>query len=227
MTRTRGATRAAADVRDAAAGAARTVFSRRAVPLWIAAAVVVALLAGFVIFGGLAPASRTPAQVPAGDEVRTSLYRIAVLDAELTDTVESQFLEAEPGETLLVLTVLLENLSDHAVGVERSADRAESRMIVGREPLLELSGITSTGTARSWRTDGSTRAMILQPGVAAEVSIAWPVADDEATAALDSGAARLDVHDAVEQSGQVILAASTITWRRAELQAQLDLEVTQ
>jgi hypothetical protein len=213
-------------VRDAAADTARTVFSRRAVPFWIAAAVVVALLAGFVAFGGLAPASRTPTQLSAGQEARTSLYSITVLDAELTDAVESQFLEAEPGETLLVVTVRLENLSDHAVGVERSADRVESRMIIGRESLLELSGITATGTARSWRADGSTPAVILQPHVPAEVTIAWPIADDDATAAvLDTGRARLDVHDAVEQSGQVILAASTITWRRAELHAQLDLEV--
>lgn len=196
-------------------------------PWLISAAVVVALLAVFIGFGGLAAASRTPAAVATGEEARTSLYSVAVLDAELTDAVESQFLEAEPGETLLVVTVRLENLSDRAVGVERSADRVESRMIVGRESLLALSGITTTGTARSWRADGSTPAVILQPGVPAEVNIAWPIADDADTAAvLDAGTVRLDVHDAVEQSGQVIISASTITWRRAELLAQLDLEVT-
>lgn len=220
-------TRGAGGVRDAATRAVRPAFSRGAAPFWIALALSVVLLVGFIGFGGLAPASRTPAQVSAGDEARTSLYSVTVLDAVLTDTVERQFLEAEPGETLLVVTMRLENLSDRAVGVERSADRVESRMIVGREPLLELSGVASTGTARSWRTDGSTRAVILQPGVPAEVTVAWPVADDDATAAaLDEGAARLDVHDAVEQSGQVILAASTITWRRAELSARLDLGVT-
>lgn len=216
----------AAGVRDAAAGAARTAFSRRAVPLWIAAAAVVGLLAGFIGFGGLAPASRTPAMVAAGDEARTSLYTVSVLDVELADAVESQFLEAGPGETLLLVTVRLENLSDRAVGVERSADRVESRLIVGREPMLALSGVTPTDTARSWRADESTRAVILQPGVPADVTIAWPVRDDAATAAaFDEGTVRLDAYDAVEQSGQVILAASTITWRRAELRAQLDLDV--
>lgn len=216
----------AAGVRDTAAGAARTAFSRRAAPFWIAAAAIVGVLAGFIGFGGLATASRAPAQVSAEDTARTSLYTVTVLDAELTDAVESQFLEAEPGETLLVLTVRLENLSDRAVGVERSADRIDSRMIVGREPMLELSGLTATGTARSWRADGSLRAVILQPGVPADVTIAWPVADDDATArAFTEGTARLDVHDATEQAGQVILAASTVSWRRAELSAQLDLEV--
>ena len=215
----------AAGARDAATGAARTVFSRRAVPFWIAIAAIIGLLAGFIGFGGLAPASRTPDMVAAGDEARTSLYAVSVLDVELTDAVESQFLEAEPGETLLLVTVRLENLSDRAVGVERSADRVESRMIVGREPMLEISGVTPTGTARSWRADESQRALILQPGVPAEVTIAWPIADDDA-AAFDEGTIRLDAYDAVEQSGQIILAASTITWRRAELRAQLDLRVT-
>ncbi|WP_341947640.1 hypothetical protein [Microbacterium sp. LWH11-1.2] len=221
MTRTQGV---AAGARAAAAGAARTVVSRSALPFWIAAAAIVALLAGVIGFGGLAPASRTPAQVSAGDGARTSLYTVSVLDAELTDAVESQFLEAEPGETLLVVTVRLENLSDRAVGVERSADRVDSRMIVGREPMLEISGVVVTGTARSWRADGSPRAVILQPGVPAEVTIAWPVADDDATVrALADGTARLDVHDATEQAGQVILAASTINWRRAALSAQIEL----
>lgn len=223
MTRTRGA---AAGARDAAVGAARTVFSRRAAPFWIAAVAIVGLLAGFVGFGGLASASKTPTIVATGDEARTSLYSATVLETDLTDAVESQFLEAEPGETLLVITVRLENLSDRAVGVERSADRVESRMIVGREPMLELSGIAATGTARSWRADGGRRAVILQPGVPADVTIAWPVADDAATKdALAEGTVRLDVYDGVEQSGQVILAASTISWRRDELSAQLELEV--
>ncbi|WP_435747152.1 hypothetical protein [Microbacterium sp. PMB16] len=223
MTRTRGM---AAGARDAAAGAARTVFSRRAAPFWIAVAAIIGLLAGFIGFGGLASASRTPTIVASGQEARTSLYSAAVQEVELTDAVESQFLEAEPGEQLLVVTLRLENLSDRAVGVDRSADRVESRMIVGREPMLELSGITATGTARSWRADGSVRAVILQPGVPADVTIAWPVADDDTTAeALERGTVRLDVYDAVEQSGQVILAASTISWRRADLSAQLNLEV--
>ncbi len=213
----------AAGARNAAAGAARAAISRRAVPFWIAVAAVIGLVAGFIGFGGLAPASRTPTMVAAGSEARTSLYSVSVLDVELTDTVESQFLEAEPGETLLLVTVRLENLSDRAVGVERSADRVESRMIIGREPMLELSGVTPTGTARSWRADESQRAVILQPGVPADVTIAWPIADDDATA-LDEGTIRLDAYDAVEQSGQVILAASTISWRRSELSAQLALE---
>lgn len=187
----------------------------------IAAAAIVALVVAVIAFGGLAPASRTPALVAAGEAARTSLYTVAVLDAELTDAVESQFLEAEPGQTLLLVTVRLENLSDRAVGVERSADRVESRLIVGREPMLELSGLTPTATARSWRADGSQRAVILQPGVPADVVIAWSVDADEAAAAVADGAIRLDAYEGIEQGGQVILSASTISWRRAELRAEL------
>ncbi len=215
----------AAGVRDAAAGATRYLFTRRAAPFWVAAVAIIAVAAGFIGFGGLAPASRTPAVIATGDVARTSLYSIAVLETEFTDAVESQFLEAEPGETLLVVTVRLENLSDTAVGVQHSPDRVESRMLIGSEPLLELAGVAATGAARSWRADGTRRAVVLQPGVPADVMIAWPIADDDVTAAaFAAGAVRIDAYDAVEQSGQVIVSAANITWRRAELRAQLELE---
>ncbi|MGV2902645.1 hypothetical protein ACNPM4_13275, partial [Microbacterium sp. AGC62] len=144
-----------------------------------------------------------------------------VMDAEVTDEVEEQYLEAEPGETLLIVTVRLENLSDRAVGVEGTADQVASRLLSSSAPLLELSGVTVTDTARSWRTDGSLRAVVLQPGVPADVRIAFPVADD----ALDEHEAHLDVYDAREQSGQVILSPSAITWRRTDLIARTPVEV--
>lgn len=184
------------------------------------------LLAVFIGTGGLADGDTVPAVVPTGTEARTSLYAATVMDAEITDAVESQFLEAEPGEMLVVLTLEMENLSGHAIGIERSADRVESRMITSGEPLLELSGVTPTGPARSWRADDTAPAVILQPGVPAEVKIAWSVSDDELDDALSEKAVRLNVYDAVEQSGQVILSASTTTWRRAELSAQIPLAVS-
>ena len=203
--------------RQAASGA----FSRAAVPLWAVVVAIVGLLGAFVAFGGLAPATTQPLLVPVGSEVRTSLYTVTVIDAEVTDEVEEQYLEAEPGETLLIVTVRLENLSDRAVGVEGTADQVASRLLSSSAPLLELSGVTVTDTARSWRTDGSLRAVVLQPGVPADVRIAFPVADD----ALDEHEAHLDVYDAREQSGQVILSPSAITWRRTDLIARTPVEV--
>lgn len=207
--------------RQAADGAARSAFAPAAVPLWAAAVAIIGLPVAFVAFGGLAPATSQPLLVPAGSEARTSLYAVTVLDAEVTDEVEGQYLEAEPGETLLVVTVRLENLSDRAVGVEGTADRVASRLLSSSAPLLELSGVTATDTARSWRSDGSLRAVVLQPGVPAEVRIAWPVADD----ALAEHEPHLDVYDARAQSGQVILSSSAVTWRRTELVARTPVEV--
>lgn len=223
MTRTRGV----AGARGTADAARRTALSRKAIPFWVGGAGVIVLLAVFIGSGGLAKGVTVPALVSAGAEARTSLYAATVVNTEVTDAVESQFLEAEPGQTLVVLTLEMENLSGRAIGLERSADRVESRMISSSEPLLELSGLpTPTGPARSWRADGTTPAVILQPGVPAEVKIAWSVADDALDDAVSEKALHLNVYDAVEQSGQVIISASTITWRRAELSAQIPLPVS-
>jgi hypothetical protein len=201
--------------------AAGTVFSRAAVPLWIAGAAIVAVLIGFVGFGGLTTATPQVRVVPAGEEARTSLYAVTVLGAELTDEVEGQYLEAEPGETLLVVTLRLENLSDRAVGIEGTVDRVSSRLLSASAPLLVPSDVAVTGSARSWRVDGSLRAVVLQPGVPADVRIAWPIAGG--TDPTDG--AHLDVYDARAQSGQVILSASAVTWRRTDVGARIPLEI--
>ncbi len=218
MTRTRGPAAAAVKM---AKTAARSAFTRASLPFWVGGAAVVAVLGGFVGLGGLRSADTDPDVVAAGDEVATSLYAATVLDVELADTVESQFLKAEPGETLLVVTFDLENLSERAIGIDRSADRVESGMLSSRTPLLELSGVTATGAARSWRADDSTRAVILQPGVPAEVKIAWPVSER----LISEHGARLNIYDATERTGKVIVSSSTISWQRADLTAQVALEV--
>lgn len=207
-------------VRARATETVRTVFSRATVPLWIAAGAVVAALGGFVAFGGLTTAVPSVPTAAVGEEVRTSLYAITVRGAEFTDAVEEQYLEAEPGETLFVVTVRLENLSDRPVGVEGTVDRVSSRLVASSTPLLDLPGAAVTGDARSWRTDGSLRAVVLQPGVPADVQIAWPVAAGTA----EQDQLRLDVYDARAQAGQVILSSSAITWRRTDLRASIPIE---
>ncbi|MFJ2368527.1 hypothetical protein [Microbacterium sp. NPDC087665] len=207
--------------RSATAHAARTATSRAAVPFWVVAAAVVALVAVFVSFGGLATATSEPAPVAVGSEARTSLYAVTVLDGELTDAVEEQYLEAEPGETLLVLTVVIENLTDHPIGVDSAADRVEARLIRARAPMLQVAQATSAFSTRAWRPDGSSGQVVLQPGVPSEIRIAWSVPDD----AFPDGTARLDVFDAVEQGGQVILSSSTISWQRKQQTAQITVDL--
>ena len=201
--------------------ARRSLFASSSAPVWIAAIVALALILAFIAFGGLRQAESSPTLTPAGTTARTSLYAVTVLSAELADSVDEQLFEAEPGDDLLIITVRLENLSSQAVGVDQGADRVKSQLIRAQEPLLDLSGVTATEDARAWRTDGTLRGVILQPGVPAEVRLVWPVPEGS----FPDGIAHLDVFDARERTGQAILSASAVTWRRTELATRIAVEV--
>ncbi|MGM7671605.1 hypothetical protein [Microbacterium sp. A93] len=203
--------------RTTASRLARSAVSPAAVPAWIALAVAGVALVGVVTFGGLDRSDPIPAELTVGEEARVSLYAVTVLDAELTDSIEEEFLEAEPGETLLVATVLLENLSDRPVGVGVGADRVQSQLISASNPLIELADVEQTSSPRVWRDDGSAGSVILQPGVASEVRIAWTVPDD----ALPDGDFQLNVHDAAVSTGKILLASDHITWKRGDISARI------
>lgn len=191
--------------------------------LWIAAAAIVAIVIVVMLMGGLAQAQPSPSQLGAGDEARTSVYAVTVLDAQFTSEVESEYLEAEPGEKLLVMTMLFENLSDQPIGVGTTADRLKAGIINTDDPLLDLTGIAEIGSASVWRADGSAGQVILQPGVPSEVTIAWTVPED----AFADGVVSLDVHEVEIRRGAVILSSGVVTWRPAELSAQITVDATE
>lgn len=211
----------AEEARRASARAAHAATRRTALPFWVAGVSVIALLSVFVIAGGLAASERTAAEVGAGDTVRTSLYTITVQRAELADEVESQYLTADDGETLLLVTVEMENLSDRPIGVGTAANRVESKIVNSRTPLLEVPNTTDSFSTRAWRPDDSSGGVILQPGVPSEVVLAWSVPDD----AFPEGTVPIDVFDAREQGGQVILSSSVISWQRTDQVARVSVEL--
>ena len=178
------------------------------------------LAAAFVGLGGLRPASASPTEFDAGEEVRTSLYAVTVLDAETTDAVENR-MEAGPGEILVVATLRLENLSDRPIDIGGSVDRVEARLVNAADPLLALVDVEPTDYARSWRTDGSAGAIVLQPDVPAEVQISWPVPEDS----MDDGILRLDVHEPSISTGTVILSSDHVSWDRGDLVARIAVPV--
>ncbi len=208
-------------VRGAVERGLRSALDPSTAPLWIAVVVALGIALPFIAFGGLGPAQRTSAQASAGEQVRTSLYAVTILSAELVDEVEEQYLEAEPGDRLLVVTLELENLSTVPVGILQTVDGVRSRLVSSSTPLLDLSGGTASDDPAVWR-DGSLAAVVLQPRVPAEVRIAWPVPADS----FPDGTAMLDVYDAEPRAGQVIQSSSAITWRRTEMAAQVSVEVS-
>ncbi|GAA1245831.1 hypothetical protein JOF42_003344 [Microbacterium phyllosphaerae] len=190
--------------------------------IWIAAAALIALLLVVFAIGGFAQAQAAPTELGVGDEARASVYAVTVIDAEFADEVESEYLEAEPGETLLVMTMRMENLSDAPIGVGTAADRTKAGLVNTENPLLDLSGVSATDTVSVWRADGSSGQVILQPGVPSEVTLAWSVPED----AFPDGVVSLDVHEVEVRRGAVILSASVVTWRAAETFARISVTPT-
>lgn len=190
--------------------------------IWFAGAALVALIIAVVATGGLAQAQISPNEFGIGDEARTSVYAITVLDAEFATEVESEYLEAEPGQKLLVMTTQMENLSEAPIGVGTTADRTRASFVNTENPLLDLSEVTSTDTVTVWRADGSSGQVILQPGVLSEVTFAWSVPED----AFPDGIVTLDVHEVEIRRGAVILSSGVVTWRPAELSARIRIPAT-
>jgi len=189
--------------------------------VWAALAAIAAVLVVVILLGGLDRAEAAPEQLVAGETAELSLYSIAVLDAELTDEIEDQYLTADPGEVLVALTVRLENLSDRPISANGSVDRVQSRLVNSSQSLLELVDATPIGSVYAWREDGSSGGVVLQPDVPAQVRIAWRVPEDS----FADGVVRLDVHDATARSGRVIISSSAVTWYRSELAAQIRVAV--
>lgn len=206
--------------RVAAVRAIRSVFSRDAVPAWIVAGAIGLGLAVLVAVGAFDTAVREPAPVALGDEVRLSTYTVTVLDVVVTDAVEEQFFEADPGESLLLVTMRLENLTDSAVGVESTADRVTSRLVNASAPLIELSGAGDPGSARVWHDLDSSASPLLQPGVPADITVGWRVD----SALLDTGDVALVVHDALVRTGQIILTSDVVNWTQGDPVARIALE---
>lgn len=198
----------------------RSLFSLRMMPVWISAAVLAVGVGALIAIGAFDTAHHEPDAVAIGDEVRLSTYTVTVLDVEVTDAVDEQYLEADPGESLLLVTLRLENLTDATVSVVGSADRVSSRLINATAPLLDLTGVGDPGTALVWNDIASPRYPLLQPDVPAEITAAWRVS----TAELEKGAAAIEVHDAIERAGQIIVSSDVVSWTQGALIARVDLE---
>lgn len=207
-------------VRQGAAGIGHALASLGA-PIWTAILVASVIATGFVGFGGLRPASAAPAEFAVDEVVRTSLYSVAVLDAVTTDAVEDEYLEAEPGETIVLVTLRIENSSERPIGMGGSADRVESRLIDSSEPMIALADVEPTTTPQAWRTDGSAGGVVLQPDVPDVVQVAWSVPED----AFVDGILRLDVYEPRVTTGQVILSSEHVAWRRDGLVARISVPV--
>lgn len=185
--------------------------------IWIAAGTAAVVVLVVAVTGGFTRATVQPPELGVDDEARMSTYSITVLAAEFATEVESEYIDADPGEKLLVMTTRMENLTDTPIGVGTTADRTSTNLINVSDPLLELADATATDSVSVWRADGSAGQVILQPGVPSQVTFAWTVPED----AFPAGEVSLDVHEAEVRRGRILISANAISWRAAEVGARI------
>lgn len=185
---------------DAPAGArqvGRGAWLRKAagsVPVkWLTGAVTAVFLVATAAFGGLEPVAATPpAELGAGDEHRSELASFALQRAVLIDDLPEAGAYAGPGERVLAVVVDAENLWSEPVGTLTST--FQQVFAIESHPELEL--------ASTARVDDATVGVTLQPGVPAEIVVAWLV---PAQSFADGDEVRVVVHDHTVREGSDVL----------------------
>lgn len=206
---------------SAASDLARKTFSRSAIPTFVAVGVVAAAVGAFALAGGFNAATPSVEQVEIGTEVSLPLYSITVKDAEIVSEVEDNYMSEQDGQVIIVATVVLENLTNETIGVDRALDRIDSRLVTSGESLIDLDGIESVAPGAAWRAGGSVLSVKLQPGIPTEVMLGWYVEEAD----LAGGDIGINLYDATPRGGQVLISEDTVSWGRDKLIAHVDLDL--
>jgi hypothetical protein len=138
---------------------------------WFAGIATGLFLVATAAFGGLATAETPPlAALEPGQEHRNDQLSIAVKRAVLVDELEDAGVYVEDGERVLALIVDVENTWSEPLVAAPDSSVTESFRIAG------LAGREPDSVARY---DDATQTPWLQPGVPAQLVLAWAVDADE------------------------------------------------
>ncbi|KON73669.1 hypothetical protein M768_12050 [Cellulosimicrobium cellulans F16] len=184
-------------VTSTAPRAARSVPLLRAVvgtwPRRIALAVVLGLVAGTAAAGGFAQhvaAEAGPAHAAAGEPVPTGPFDLTVRSWSVTDAVQASALEDSGADAWLVVVV-------GALDTDREPRRLDRTAVTLPDDLP--GGLALAGDAEQDRPDltllvrDASVYPVLQPGLAEDVALLWPVTVPEAGATSAAPDARLTV----------------------------------
>lgn len=158
---------------------------------WFAAIGTGLFLAATAAFGGLATAAAEPiAELEVGETHTGPLYALSVDRAYLFDELSEAGAYPGDGQRVLALRVAVENVWTSPEGLSGM-----------RETLsVSVAGAELTSMAR---IDDGTTTVRLQPGVPAEVVVAWLVPDDALT---DGDEVTVTVSDPTLRTGQAVTA---------------------
>ena len=159
---------------------------------WFAGIATGLFLAATAAFGGLATAA-TPeiAALEPGAEHRNAQLAMTIERAVLVDEFEEAGVYVEEGERVLALLVSVENTWDEPLAASPDSSVTQS---------LTVDGLTDPPDSVA-RYDDATTNPVLQPGVPAQIVLAWAV---EADAFDDAQELKLTVNDMTLHTGSFV-----------------------
>lgn len=161
---------------------------------WFAGIGTAAFLGATAAFGGLATAADAPvADLGAGEEHRNDQFAITVERAVLIDEFQGAGVYVEDGERVLALLIRVENTWNQPLAAYPDSSLTQS---------LEIEGLTDTTPDSVARYDDATLSPSLQPGVPAQLLLAWAV---EADAFTDEQELRITLNDMTLHTGSFVV----------------------
>ncbi|WP_235038051.1 hypothetical protein [Microbacterium sp. 18062] len=161
---------------------------------WFAGISTALFLAATASFGGLATVEAAgPAELSPGDEHRNAQLSVMVERAVLIDELPEAGISVEDGERVLVVVVVAENLWDRPLPT-RTHESVSDALRIEDMPDAAPDGVA--------RLDDGTLTPWLQPGVPAELVVAWAV---DGTRYAEGKALRIVLHDETLYTGSMVL----------------------
>lgn len=182
-----------------------------------------AIVAITAAFGGLAPADAGVDSVPLDTAYAAGEFDITVHSATLTAAVESQYLEAEPGFEIVVVEMTVLNHGTTSTGATSTTPALSSTLFTGTTPVVSLATATDESPT-AWYADGLGRAPVFQPGVPAQIAVAWMVPADALAAGDDAG---IQVRSYTVATGQVLISDQSRYFRVRDVAAVLTAPLTE
>lgn len=175
---------------------------------WFAAIATGLFLAATAAFGGLATAAADPVgEIEVGETHRGPLYALSIDRAFLFDELSEAGAYPDDGQRVLALRITVENVWTSPEGMS------------GMRQTLSI-GVPGAELTSMARIDDSTTNPRLQPGVPAELAVAWLVPDD---AVADGDDVTVTVSDPALRTGQAVTSGQW--WDDAAPVARVTLPV--
>lgn len=186
---------------------------------WLPGILTAVFLGAAAAFGGLEAVAAPPlATLQPGEEHRNDMLSITVERAVLIDALPDAGVYADPekGQRVVAAVVRAENVWDTALPGGTSSTTPTG--LAGSLIAANLDGRAPDGVAR---LDDATTSVWLQPGVPAELVVAWVIDGDELSA---DDVLELEIRDFTLREGALILEGRW--WDTPIVVATMDVPLT-